>query len=67
MGEDLLDHHRTLDAGDDLDVAAAGLAGLDVDAEDTLQTLTPVSHSAPTETLKCSGHAQTTQKEIDTV
>jgi len=28
VGEDLLDHHRVFDAGDDLDGAAAALAGL---------------------------------------
>jgi len=31
VSEDLLDHRRIFDAGDDLDVTAAVLAGLDVD------------------------------------
>jgi hypothetical protein len=31
VSEDLLDHRRFFDAGDDLDVTAAVLAGLDVD------------------------------------
>jgi hypothetical protein len=31
--EDLLDHHRIFDAGDDLYGTAAGLAGLNVDTE----------------------------------
>jgi hypothetical protein len=35
--EDLLDHHRIVDAGDDLNLAAAALAGLDVDIEHPLQ------------------------------
>ena len=37
--EDLLDDQRIFDAGDDLDGAAAALAGLDVDVEHTLQAL----------------------------
>ena len=37
MGEDLLDHQRVFDAGDDLDAAAASLTGLDVDVEYPLQ------------------------------
>jgi len=32
VGEDLLEHDRIFDAGDDLDVAAAGLAGLEATA-----------------------------------
>ena len=39
VGEDLLDHYRLFDAGDDLDWAAAALAGPDVDVEDPLQAL----------------------------
>ena len=39
VSEDLLDHRRFFDAGDDLDVTAAVLAGLDVDVENALQTL----------------------------
>ena len=31
MSKNLIDYHRIFDAGDDLDVAAAGLAGLNVD------------------------------------
>ena len=37
VGEDLLDHLRVFDAGDDLDAAAASLTGLDVDVEYPLQ------------------------------
>ena len=37
--EYLLDYHRIFDAGDDLDVTAAVLAGLDVDVENALQAL----------------------------
>jgi hypothetical protein len=33
MGENLLDHHRGFDASDDLDVAAAAAASLDLDVE----------------------------------
>ena len=33
VAEDLLDHHRIFDAGDDLDVATAAVVGLDVDIE----------------------------------
>ena len=39
MGEELVDHHRIFDAGDDLDDATAAVAGLDVDVEHTLQVL----------------------------
>jgi hypothetical protein len=39
VGEDLLDQHRSFDAGDDLDGAAAAVAGLDVDVEYALQAL----------------------------
>lgn len=39
VGEDLLDHHRIFDAGDDLDDAAAFTAGLDVDVEHPLGSL----------------------------
>jgi hypothetical protein len=39
VGEDLLDRHRVLDAGDDPDRPAAGPAGLDVDAEYPFQAL----------------------------
>jgi hypothetical protein len=46
VGEDLLDHHRIFDAGNDLDVTAAALAGLDVNVEDTFQALRP-SHGGP--------------------
>ena len=41
VGEDLLDHHRLFDAGDDLDVAAAAVADLYVDVENSLQTQGP--------------------------
>ena len=37
VGEYLLDHRGILDAGDDLDVASAIVAGLDVDVEYPLQ------------------------------
>jgi hypothetical protein len=37
VGEDLVDHHRIFDAGNDLDVATAALADLDVDVENPLQ------------------------------
>ena len=37
--EDLSNYHWIFDAGDDLDVPAAVLAGLDVDVENALQTL----------------------------
>ena len=39
MGENLLDHHRVFDAGNDPDRPAAGSAGLDVDAKYALQAL----------------------------
>ena len=39
--EDLLNHHWIFDAGDDLDVAAAVLADLDVGVENALQPLRP--------------------------
>jgi len=38
VGEDLLNHHRSFDTGDDLDGAAAAVAGLDVDVEYSFQT-----------------------------
>ena len=41
MGEDLLDHHRIFDAGDDLDLACASLAGFNVDVEYALQSARP--------------------------
>jgi len=46
VGEDLLDHHRILDAGDDAHRPAAGRAGLDVDLEHALEALCP-SHRSP--------------------
>jgi hypothetical protein len=39
VGQNLLNHQRIFDAGDDLDVVAAGLAGLDVDVEYALEAL----------------------------
>jgi len=39
VGEELLDHHRVLDAGDDFERPAAGPTGLDVDAKYPLQPL----------------------------
>jgi len=39
MSEDLFDHYRVFDAGNDLGGAAAFTAGLDVDIEYTLQSL----------------------------
>jgi hypothetical protein len=39
--QDLPDHHRILDAGDDPDGPTAGLAGLNVDIEHPLQALRP--------------------------
>jgi len=39
--QDLFDHHRLFNAGGDLNVAAAVLAGLDVDIEYALQALRP--------------------------
>ena len=41
VGEDLLDDHRIIDAGDDLDAAAASPTGLDVDVEYPHQALRP--------------------------
>ena len=41
MGEDLLDHHGSFDASDDLDVARAAIAALDVDVKNALQALRP--------------------------
>ncbi len=46
MSEDLLDHQRILDAGDDPDGATAGSAGLDVDVEHPLQALSPGHRNA---------------------
>ena len=46
MGENLLDHHRVFDAGDDLYGATAAFAGFDVDVEHPLQALRP-SHGGP--------------------
>ena len=46
VGEDLLDHHRIVDAGDDPHRPAAFPAGLDVDIEHPLETLHPV-HRCP--------------------
>ena len=37
--EDLLNHDRSFDAGDELDAAAAAVAGFDVDLEYALQAL----------------------------
>ena len=39
VGQDLLNHLRVFDAGGDLDAAAAGLAGLEVDIEYALEAL----------------------------
>ena len=39
MVEDALDDGGVFNAGDDLDAAAEGVAGFDVDVEHTLQTL----------------------------
>ncbi len=44
--EDLINYHWIFDAGDDLDVAAAVLAGLDVDVENALEPLRP-AHGGP--------------------
>jgi hypothetical protein len=41
VGEDLVDHHRIFDAGDDLDGTAATLADVGVDVENALQALFP--------------------------
>jgi hypothetical protein len=41
VGENLPDHHRIFDAGDDAHRPAAGCAGLDVDPEHALQALRP--------------------------
>ena len=46
VGEDLLDHHRIVDAGDDPHRPAAFTAGLDVDIEHPLETLRP-AHRCP--------------------
>ncbi len=46
MRENLLDHHRVLDAGDDPERATTGRTGLDVDAEDAHQALCP-GHRGP--------------------
>ncbi len=45
--EDLLDHHRVFDAGDDFHGTAAGAAGLDVDIEYTLEPLCPCHRRSP--------------------
>jgi hypothetical protein len=45
--EDLINYHWIFDASDDLDVAAAALAGLDVDVENTLQALRSGHGGAP--------------------
>ena len=42
VGEDRLDHDRIFDTGDDLDVAAAAVADLYGDVEDSFQTLRPL-------------------------
>jgi len=42
VGEDLLDHHRVLDAGEDSHCPAAGRAGRDIDAKDPLETFAQV-------------------------
>ena len=39
MRKDLLDHHRIVNAGDALDVAAAAVAELDIDVENAFQVL----------------------------
>jgi len=41
VGEDLLDHHRIVDAGDDPHRPAAFTAGLDVDIKHPLETSPP--------------------------
>ena len=46
MGEDLLDHHRVFNTGNDLDGAAAFTAGFHVDIEDALEALRP-GHGCP--------------------
>jgi len=46
VGEDLLDHRRVLDAGDDAHRPAAHRAGFDVNAEHALEALCP-SHRRP--------------------
>jgi hypothetical protein len=46
VSEDLLDHRRIFDAGDDFHRATAFLAGLDVDIENALEALRP-GHRGP--------------------
>ena len=46
VGENLLDHHRVFDAGDDPDRAAAGLTDLDVNIEPPLEPLRPAHRGA---------------------
>ena len=46
VGENLLDHHRVFDAGDDLYGATAAFAGFDVDVEHPFQALRP-GHGGP--------------------
>ena len=47
MVEDLADDVGTLDPGDDIDGAAAGLTGLDVDVEHALEALRSDHGGAP--------------------
>ena len=46
VGEDLLDHHRVFDAGNDSERTGTFPAGLDVDVENALQSLRP-GHRGP--------------------
>jgi len=68
VGENLLDHRRVFDAGNDLHRPAAPITSFDVDLEDTLQALCPgydrLSHGgcpvcflAPFDYAKCAGGA----------
>jgi len=52
MGEYLIDDHRILNAGDHLDGAAAGTAGLYVDIEHALEPLRP-THGRVTFPRRC--------------
>ena len=45
--QDLLDHYRVFNAGDDFHGAAAAAAGLDVDIENTLEPLRPCHRRSP--------------------
>ncbi len=59
MREDRLDHHRIFDARNDAHRAAAGRAGLNVDAEHALEALGPAHCAAPLGRCSCIGLGRT--------